>query len=276
MTQEEVERRQTHESYRTGDRLQTSSVENLGPTTTAHSGVHGYGHQQEATETFPAFNPAVEKTMRKAFKQADKTTPPEKGRRKSEEEKPERILRTVEEPKTAALLPVVSEAGENGEPSEKRVLSSADESDRSGVESPDRFGFESPPSVVTTNFSIPGLRKVSPSTVGTATEMQDDTSVSSPHVMDGEKLSHVDSAHGVDEEKVSPEVNDSYSEGLLEQHEQHEHDYNYFSEKPPTRIREKPPRLASDLIQPHSPLAETLMKSLNELSPEREAVVRSS
>ncbi|EXJ88485.1 1-phosphatidylinositol-4-phosphate 5-kinase [Capronia coronata CBS 617.96] len=262
MTQEEVERRATQESYRTAERPQTSSVENLGQASTAaNAGSQGGGHhhQPESTEMFPAFNPAVEKTMRKAFKQADKATPPEKGRRKSEEEKPERILRTVEEPKTSALLPVVSEAGENGEPgSEKRFRSSTEPEENEKV----GFSEAGPSAAPATNFSIPGLRKVSPSTVGTATDWQeDDTSMSSPsHAIDAEYyLSSQQEDH----------YDDRNDEGEGDGDGDHDGDsgIDYFgSEK---RTRDKPPRLASDLILPQSPLGETLMKSLDELSSER-------
>ncbi|EXJ78106.1 1-phosphatidylinositol-4-phosphate 5-kinase [Capronia epimyces CBS 606.96] len=229
MTPEEVERRGTLESYRTGEHAQTSSVENLGQFTTASP--DDYGQQQEPAEKVPPLSPNVEKTMRKAQKQADKATPAEKGRRKSEEEKPERILRTLEEPKTSTLLPVVSEAGENGEPSEKRTLSSADESED--------FGLEPPPSGATRNFAIPDLRKVSPSTVGTATDMQDEPSEIGSYAGDFEPPSQVENEWG----------------------------RNHVSEEK----RDKPPRLASDLIQPQSPLGEALMASLNDINPKQEA-----
>lgn len=57
---------------------------------------------------------AVEQTMAKAQKQVDRETS-EKGRRRSEEEKPSRTLLTTEDQKSNTLLPAVSEEnGENG------------------------------------------------------------------------------------------------------------------------------------------------------------------
>ncbi|KAJ4522645.1 Phosphatidylinositol-4-phosphate 5-kinase [Exophiala dermatitidis] len=272
MTQEEAERRRTLESCRTGERPQTgASVENVGHNVLAGSQQDGSG------EKFPPLSPAVEKTMRKALKQADKAMPMEKGRRKSEEEKPERILRTVEEPKSSALLPVVSEAGENGESSEKRMSGySAEEHGKAPVTT-----------AATTEYPmIPGLRKVSPSTVGTATDMQDhdhdqdqEREQQPEHEQDGR--AYVSNPHREDQPSLSPwqqvdgdprvpsqsrsytndeEAADDLEPELESTGGKQQHEY--------VAKREKPPRLASDLIQPQSPLSETLMKSLDEYAAE--------
>jgi hypothetical protein len=167
-------------------------------------------------------SPAVEKTMRKAQKQTDKSTSAEKGRRGSEEEKPDRILRTTEESRGPTLLPVVSEAAENGEQSEKRALSPPDESRE--------YEHHLSASPAPMDRSVPGLRKVSPSTVDTATDMADDTSVSS--------LQAIDCAPAVQAETSNQDrIANRY---------------------------QKPPRIGSDLIQPHSPFSESLMKSMHE------------
>lgn len=200
--------------------MQATSVENLGvPSEDQHSahaldldpGVHS------------PMSPAVQKTMRKAQKQTDKATPPEKGRSGSEEEKPDRTLRT-EESRGPALLPVVSEAGENGEQGDTKLASSP-MNEKADYDTELSF---SPPRM----NSIPGLRKVSPSTVCTATDMADDTSVSSPQAMDFEP--------GV---QTDAESQPEYAED---------------------RWYTKPPRIASDLILPQSPLGESVMKSIND------------
>jgi hypothetical protein len=69
-------------------------------------------HEMLAARSPPGSPMAVEQTMAKAQKQVDRETS-DKGRRRSEEEKPSRTLLTAEDGKNSALLPVVSE--ENGE-----------------------------------------------------------------------------------------------------------------------------------------------------------------
>jgi hypothetical protein len=69
-------------------------------------------HEMLAARSPPGSPMAVEHTMAKAQKQVDRETS-DKGRRRSEEEKPSRTLLTAEDGKNSALLPVVSE--ENGE-----------------------------------------------------------------------------------------------------------------------------------------------------------------
>lgn len=221
MTREEAERRKTEESRRSGMQTSAFSME-------SQREAHQAG---SLTEQDPSMSPAVEKTMAKAQKQTDKSTPTEKGRGGSEEEKPERILRTTEDPRSSSLLPVVSEVGENGshgsQRSEKRALSPADERPEYDSELS-----TSPPPM---DHSIPGLRRVSPSTVGTATDMADDTSLSSPQAVDFEPSVHTDG-----------DGDDSVKEYV-----------------PPSRP-DKPPRIGSDLIQPTSPLSESLMQSIHE------------
>jgi hypothetical protein len=222
MTQEEAERRQTQESYRSEAPAQSTSIDD--PSQFYRSGPSGYGLDPEPSATSPQRSPAVEKTMRKAQKQADKSTSAEKGRSGSEEEKPDRILRTTEETRGPTLLPVVSEAGEIGEQSEKHTLSPADER----AEYDSALSTSPPPM---NHPSIPGLRRVSPSTVGTATDMADDTSAPSSPTMGFEPDPQMD--RDPTQERVEP-------------------------------IRGKPPRIASDLIQPQSPLGDSLMKSMFE------------
>jgi hypothetical protein len=171
--------------------------------------------------------------MIKAQKQTDKATPSEKGRSQSEEEKPDRTLKTAEDSRTAMTLPVVSESNESQESSRnpKRALSPPDETE-------EQLNEKTPPQSpsVPTGSSIPGLRKVSPSTVATATDMAgDDTSVSSPQIQ------------GMDDELESHD-NDDYSRRKKFEDEV---------------VTEKPPRIASDLIQPHSPLEDSMFRSMD-------------
>ena len=220
MTQEEAERRKTEEGQRPGEYEQPTSAENLHRPSAAGTD----GRRSDTLVHSPPMSPEVEKTMRKAQKQTDKATPAEKGRSGSEEEKPERTLRTAEEPRSSALLPVVQEAGESGEQNDIRATSPA-----SAKEKADH---ELPHSTFSTSSSIPGLRKVSPSTVATATDIEDDTSLSSPQVMDFEPLSQI-------------------GDGPI-------------PEPATAKSFERAPRIGSDLIQPQSPLGETVLKSLNE------------
>ncbi|KAK4937966.1 Phosphatidylinositol-4-phosphate 5-kinase [Elasticomyces elasticus] len=219
MTREEAERRKTEESRRSG--VQTSALSMDSQREAYQSG--------SITEHGTSMSPAVEKTMQKAQKQTDKATPAGKGRSESEDEKPERTLRTAEDSRSASLLPVVAEAGESSsQSSRKRALSPADERPEYDSELS-----TSPPPM---DHSIPGLRKVSPSTIGTASDMADDTSLSSPQVADFEHSTHTDG--------------DSVPEYDIDR---------TFDRRP-----DKPPRLGSDLIQPYSPLSESLMQSIHE------------
>lgn len=222
MTQEEADRRRTEESQRTGGQTVSMSLDNPGRASTAGLGNSHDG--QDDVVLSPTLSPEVEKTMRKAQKQTDKATPSEKGRSGSEEEKPDRTLRTTEEVRSSTLLPVVQEAGEGGEQSDKQGSTAGEKHEVSND--------DTAPSSVTRSSSIPGLRRVSPSTVGTATDLGDDTSVSSPQVADFES-----EVHG-DDESIPDHVLD--------------------------RQFEKAPRIGSDLIQPQSPLGDTLFKSLDE------------
>ncbi|KAJ9615298.1 Phosphatidylinositol-4-phosphate 5-kinase [Cladophialophora chaetospira] len=219
MTQEEAHRRETQESHRVGELIpvQHASAENLGHAT---------------SPTSPTVrSPAVEKTMEKAQKQTDKATPSNKSRSQSEEEKPERTLKTAEDPKISMTLPVVSESTESVDSKDqKRALSPPDEAEEENEKSPPHSS-SAPASSLT-----PGLRKVSPSTVATATDMdEDDTSVSSPPT------------HGMDFESESPD----------------EDDYRKRQQDSAHEVRAKPPRIASDLIQPHSPLEDSMFNPLD-------------
>lgn len=221
MTQEEAGRRRTEESQRTGGQAFSMSLDNPGRNS---AGGFGIGHDgQDEAALSPVMSPEVEKTMQRAQKQTDKSTPAEKGRSGSEEEKPDRTLRTTEEAKSNTLLPVVQEAGEGGESSDRRG-SAAREVQRVGNDGTNQ-------SSISHMSSIPGLRRVSPSTVGTGTDMGDDTSVSSPQIADFEAGIH-------DEDEIPDHVLD--------------------------REYEKPPRIGSDLIQPQSPLGDNMFKSLDE------------
>ncbi|KAK7888091.1 Phosphatidylinositol-4-phosphate 5-kinase [Exophiala xenobiotica] len=217
MTREEAGRRKTEESRRSGVQAPGLSMESQRPIPE-----DGQGTIRDSSMQSPPMSPAVEKTMRKAQKQTDKSTSAEKGRRGSEEEKPDRILRTTEESRGPTLLPVVSEAAENGEQSEKRALSPPDESRE--------YEHHLSASPAPMDRSVPGLRKVSPSTVDTATDMADDTSVSS--------LQAIDCAPAVQSETANQDRS--------------------------ANRYQKPPRIGSDLIQPHSPFSESLMKSMHE------------
>ncbi|EXJ57239.1 1-phosphatidylinositol-4-phosphate 5-kinase [Cladophialophora yegresii CBS 114405] len=217
MTQEEAQRRATQESRRTGEQLavQSPSAENLGRPSDATSPI--------------GQSPAVEKTMIKAQKQMDKATSSEKGRGQSEEEKLDRTLKTAEDSRTAMTLPVVSESNESQESSrnQKRALSPPDETEE---ERQERTPSQSP------SAPTAGLRKVSPSTVATGTDMVgDDTSVSSPQTQT------------VDFEPESRSDDDD----------------GYSRRKDFDELSKKPPRIASDLIQPHSPLEDSMFKSLD-------------
>jgi hypothetical protein len=220
MTKEEAERRETQESHRVGDHIpvQSGSAENLGQPSSTLSPT-----ERES--------PAVEKTMRRAQKQTDKATPSEKGRDQSEEEKPDRTLKTTEDARAAMTLPVVSESHESGESNRnsKRALSPPDEAE----EESEQREQHSP----LTTSSTPGLRKVSPSTVATATDMgEDDTSVSSPHTY------HVDFEADTEDDEYHPK-----QEAVVAD-----------------EVRPKPPRIASDLIQPQSPLEDSMFRSLDQ------------
>ena len=215
MTREEAGRRETQESHRVGDHVpvQAGSAENLGSMSAAASPT-----ERES--------PAVEKTMRKAEKQADIATPLNKSWSEDEAEKPDRTLKTTEDSRATMTLPVVSETSESRESSrvETRALSPPDEAEEE-IETR-----AAPPN------SIPGLRKVSPSTVASATDREDDTSVSSPQTcpMDFEAETEDDEYHS-------------------------KHDTGREEE-----ISTKPPRIGSDLIQPHTPLEDSMFRSLDQ------------
>jgi hypothetical protein len=202
MTQEEAERRGTGETNRVGERVhvQSGSAENL---------------------SSPVDRPSVERTMRKAQIQTDKATSSEKGRSQSEEEKPDRILKTTEDNRASMTLPVVSEVGESGEMSEKRALSPPREIEEDNY--------------IPTKSSTPGLRKVSPSTVATGTDVDEDES--SPPTDAVDFADDLDDAEDADSH-TEPDVVDE--------------------------VRPKPPRIASDLIQPTSPLEASVFKSLGQ------------
>lgn len=117
MTKEEAERRrQTGESA-------LSEVAPIGVALSQRTSLHADPHssldvdrsnEKMAAKSPPGSPMAVEHTMAKAQKQVDRETS-DKGRRRSEEEKPQRTLLTTEDAKSNTLLPVVSE--ENGESS---------------------------------------------------------------------------------------------------------------------------------------------------------------
>lgn len=221
MTQEEAERRKTEEIGRQGDQAIPAQSEDQGQASSS-----GPNPDNETSVLSPVLSPDVEKTMRKAQKQTDKATPSDKGRSGSEEEKPDRTLRTAEEVRSNALLPVVQEAGEGGDQNEKHDPMAAN---GEGLNVDDVS--KAP---TTRSSSIPALRKVSPSTIGTATDLGDETSMSSPQAGDFEP----DSQFGRDRESIPDHVLD--------------------------REYEKPPRIGSDLIKPQSPLGENFFESLNQ------------
>jgi 1-phosphatidylinositol-4-phosphate 5-kinase len=215
MTREEAVRRKTEETQRGGE----SGISPVTDTRQSHEKAHQF---PEGSAVSPILAPEVEKTMQKAQKQTDKATSTEKGRIGSEEEKPDRTLKTTEEPRTAALLPVVQEAGE-GDHGSKQGSTSVSRTETNEEES--RFATD-----VAATRSVPGLRKVSPSTVGTASEMGDETTMSSPQEAEYEYEADSD----------SDGYRDSVPDHILDKEFQ----------------RQRPPRLGSDLIQPHSPFME--------------------
>ncbi|KIY03628.1 uncharacterized protein Z520_00319 [Fonsecaea multimorphosa CBS 102226] len=235
MTQEEAKRRETGESHRFWEQvpIHAASAENLGQP----SGVAYSAGLDSATAHCSPMGPAVERTMRKAAKQTDKATPSEKGWSKNEEEKPDRTLKTTEDSRAAMTLPVVTEAGEStGSSEKKRALSPPNEAEEEREDHPTDLTS----SPVPVGSSIRGVRRVSPSTVATATEMgEDDTSMSSPPTqpLDFEAESY----------------SDDETQSLQERNVRMEREFN-----------QKPPRIASDLIQPQSPLQDSVMRSLDE------------
>lgn len=224
MTQEEAGRRKTEESSRPGEHALSAPSNDSVPATSS-----GRGRDGESGAMSPVMSPDVEKTMRKAQKQADKATPSDKGRSASEEEKPDRTLRTTEEGRSNALLPVVQEAGESGDANAK---------DNTRREKKDGWSWdEGVVSSPTPLSSIPPVRKVSPSTVGTMTDFGDDTSMSSPQRQETDLES-------ISQLRLGQEVDD-IPDHILD------------------REFEKPPRIGSDFIKPQSPLGETVFKSLD-------------
>ncbi|OAL34042.1 hypothetical protein AYO20_06690 [Fonsecaea nubica] len=234
MTQEEAQRRETEESRRVGEPVPilAASAEGMGQS----SGAATTGFEQSTVQS-PPMSPAVERTMRKAHKQTDKSTPSEKGWGRNEEEKPERTLKTTEDSRAAMTLPVVTEAGESAGSSEKkRALSPPNEAE----EEREDFASQLTSSPVPIGSSLPGVRRVSPSTLATATERgEDDTSMSSPPTQP------------LDLERESLSDNDTHS--------LHNRSLELGRE-----FNEKPPRIASDLIQPQSPLQDSVLRSLDE------------
>lgn len=120
LTKEEAERRAQQES-------QSSEVD-------AHNALHHHHipekPNKEGQVEIPPRSPRnefeVEKTLEEAQKSTDKQTG-EKGRRRSEEEKPDRTLLTHTEPRLSATLPVVQETRET---SSQRSSRNGEDSDR--------------------------------------------------------------------------------------------------------------------------------------------------
>lgn len=94
-------------------------------------------NEKMAAKSPPGSPMAVEHTMAKAQKQVDRETS-EKGRRRSEEEKPQRTLLTTEDANRNTLLPVVSEengeSSRNGSASASRAHSQSQSSRQQGEE----------------------------------------------------------------------------------------------------------------------------------------------
>ena len=121
MTKEEAERRRQRVGSALGEvapigiaASQRTSLNAVVPhaAVNANSSLDVDRTNEKSGRTPPGSPAAVEHTMAKAQKQVDRETGKE-GRRRSEEEKPQRTLLTAEDGKSNTLLPVVSE--ENGE-----------------------------------------------------------------------------------------------------------------------------------------------------------------
>jgi len=158
MTKEEAERRETQDSTRPSRQARPES-RSQAYDLEQHPGTDRHGaDDRDLIVPSPPRTPITEKATWRAQKHTDKSGTTEKGRRKSEEEKLDWALRATEEPKpSAALLPVVQEDGENGEPSEKH------NEDREAVE-PELSDAQHPAPAVTAHGG--GRRQVSPSTAG--------------------------------------------------------------------------------------------------------------
>ena len=122
MTKEESDRRQTNDSGRTDTMASAMRSRQNSKPQNAPLGVNMDG-PAETRDTLLGINhvdvppgspAAVERTMEKAQKATDKQTGSE-GRRRSEEEKPSRTLQTMDEQRSSALLPVVTEGKEDAE-----------------------------------------------------------------------------------------------------------------------------------------------------------------
>jgi hypothetical protein len=128
----------------------------------------------EREKSPPGSPMAVERTMQKAQKQVNKETSSDKGRRQSEEEKPQRTLLTADDGKNTALLPVVSE--ENMDASD-RAASSGSTAHVNGDASEDPEKDVSPPPNERNERRNEGIRMVSASTKRDSNEERRDDSI---------------------------------------------------------------------------------------------------
>jgi hypothetical protein len=138
MTKEEAERRRQRGDSALGEVSplgvaisQRTSLQQ--PASDAHASnsldVDRSEREKLAAKSPPGSPMAVEHTMAQAQQQVDRETS-DKGRRRSEEEKPSRTLLTAEDARGNALLPVVSE--ENGEGSSRGGSVSGTQSEKGG------------------------------------------------------------------------------------------------------------------------------------------------
>ena len=249
MTKEESDRRQTNDSSRTDTMAsvmrsrQNSKPQNaplgvnMDGITDTRDTLLGINH----VDVPPGSPAAVERTMEKAQKATDKQTGSE-GRRRSEEEKPSRTLQTMDEQRSSALLPVVTEGKEDAESEGgSRGASTTRELDDTSNE-------KLPPPAHDTRRgrSSEGIRLVSNAS-SNAEKDSDDHARQEMQQIQGEFTTTKECWNG---SKVQDQVDRS-------PHEKEEDDDDVDEKEPASHEvvgRSKPPRINSDLIPRMSPL----------------------
>jgi Phosphatidylinositol-4-phosphate 5-Kinase len=261
MTKEEAARRQTHDSIRSEAlsavvrSRHNSRGQQLG---NGIDGTHSQSHSRQTgsqgrdrlgipdhpgdREKSPPGSPvAVEKTMQKAQTQTNKETSGGKdGRRRSEEEKPQRTLLAAEDGKANALLPVVSE--ENLDERKGSTASSRSiRIDGQACRSPSPMA----------KGDNEGIRMVSASTMRDSDEdhMRDPQQSHNQANRDGDI--DVDGSR----DRRDEDMNQEWDEKQIENERE--------------RGRSKPPRLDSGLLPKISPIEERAGWMMNNMDPEK-------
>lgn len=244
MTKEEAERRKTLD----GDHKEPVDAHNVMhhhhiPPAPINTSLDGAKSHEQQSPISPMFNDSrnVEKTMRKAQKQADKSTG-SKSRRESEEELPDRTLTSITVPegeprehRNSTTLPVVQEVGEG----------SSDISRSGSREKPE-------PSIV----KNAGIRQVSASTYGGRKSDEAD------------KLDFASPKSQQDDFYSPQEYPDEYRSVVNNAFPRVASPESYLSESQRSEKREKPPRLGSGLIPHLAPM----YASFDLLDPEKNEV----